>query len=123
LASTDSARSIRRERLSGLFPICFNDFASALPEVLSVSSNLHRTTIEVGAPLNGKRSVVNIADNMGLRLQNDVTPLNRTLDFSIHNHALGYNDTVDLSPSGDHQGCAVKLAINVTMEPQLSPQR
>jgi hypothetical protein len=38
--------------------------------------------------------VVNIADDMCLRLQNNVTALNWTLNFSIHNYALGCNDSV-----------------------------
>jgi hypothetical protein len=60
--------------------------------------------------------VVNIADNTGLRLQNDLTPLNRTIDRSIDNHALGFNDTVDLSPAGDHQGRAVEFAFNLAID-------
>ena len=33
--------------------------------------------------------MVNIANDMRLRLQNNVTALNRTLNFSINNYALG----------------------------------
>ena len=66
---------------------------------MSISSaDLDRAAIKVGTPLNGKRLVMNIADDMCLRLQNNVTALNWTLNFSIHNHALGRNDAVDMSP-------------------------
>ena len=51
---------------------------------------------------------MNIADDMCLRLQNNVTALNWTLNFSIHNHALGRNDAVDMSAE-HHEGRAVKL--------------
>jgi hypothetical protein len=42
--------------------------------------------------------VVNIADDMCLRLQNDLTPLNRTLNIPINNDAFGCNDSVDMRP-------------------------
>ena len=48
---------------------------------LSVTSNLYRATIRVGTPLNSKRLVVNIADDMSLRLQNYLSSLDRTFDF------------------------------------------
>ena len=51
---------------------------------------------------------MNIANDMCLRLQNNVTALNRTFDFPIDNHALGYNDAVNMSPAGDHEGRAVE---------------
>jgi hypothetical protein len=50
---------------------------------------------------------MNIADDMGLRLQNDVTTLDRTLDRSIHHNAFGCNDSVDMRSAGNNQGRAV----------------
>ena len=41
---------------------------------LSVSPNLHRATIEEGTTLNGKRLVVNIANDMCLRFQKTSPP-------------------------------------------------
>ena len=70
----------------------------------------------MGTPLNSKRLVVNIADDMSLRLQNNVTALNWTLNFSIHNHALGCNDSVDMSPASDDEGRAVKFAVNLAID-------
>ena len=52
-------------------------------------------------PLNGKGLVVNIADDMCLRLQNDLTPLNRTLNIPINNDAFGCNNSVNMRPAGD----------------------
>ena len=60
--------------------------------------------------------MVNITDDMCLRLQNNVTALNRTLNFSIHNHALGDNDSINMSPARNHEGRAVKLAVNLTVD-------
>ena len=90
---------------------------------MSVSSNLHRATIEEGTAFDGKRLVVNIADDMCLRLQNDVTAVNRAFDCSIHNHAFGCNGSIDMSPTGDDEGSAVKFAVNLSNETRLSPLR
>jgi hypothetical protein len=60
--------------------------------------------------------VVNIANDMCLRLQNNVTALNRTLNFSIHNYTLGCNDSVDMSPASDDEGRAVKFAANLAID-------
>jgi hypothetical protein len=60
--------------------------------------------------------VVNIADDMCLRLQNDFTPLNRTLNFPINNDAFGCNDSVNMRPAGDHEGRAVEFAFNLAID-------
>ena len=70
----------------------------------------------MGTPLNSKRLVVNIADYMSLRLQNNVTALNWTLNFSIHNHAFGCNNSVDMSPTSDDERRAVKFAVNLAID-------
>ena len=41
---------------------------------------------------------MNIADDMCLRPQNYLTPLNRTLNFPINNDAFGCNDSVNMRP-------------------------
>ena len=58
---------------------------------------LHRTPIEEGALLNGKRLVVNIAHDVGLRLQNDLATSDRTLDRPIHDYSFGLNGAYNLS--------------------------
>jgi hypothetical protein len=60
--------------------------------------------------------VVNIANDMSLRLQNNVIALNRPLNISIYNHALGENDPINMSPARDYEGRAVKLAVNLTID-------
>ena len=55
--------------------------------------------------------MVNIADYMCLRLQNYVTALNWTFYLPIHDHAFGHDDSVDMSPAGDHEGRAVQFAL------------
>ena len=69
-----------------------------------------------GTLLNGKRLVVNIANDMGLRLKNDLSALNRTFDCSIDNHALGCDGSGHMSPTGDDEGRAVKFAINLSID-------
>jgi hypothetical protein len=83
---------------------------------LSVSTNLHGATIEEGTTFNGERLVVNIANDMGLRLKNDLPALNRTFDFPVHNHALGCDGSGHMSPRGDDEGSAVKFAINLSID-------
>src|SRR5262245_2429814 len=56
--------------------------------------------------------VVNIANDMCLRLQNNLTALKRTRYFAINDYALGCNGSGDMSPVRDHEGSAVKLAVN-----------
>ena len=60
--------------------------------------------------------MVNIASNMCLRFQNNLSSLNGTFDFSIHNNALGCNGSVDMSPAGNDEGSAVDFAIYLAID-------
>ena len=60
--------------------------------------------------------MVNIADDMCLRLQSDVTAVNRAFDCSIHNHVFGRNDSIDMGPAGDDEGGAVKFTVNLSID-------
>jgi hypothetical protein len=42
--------------------------------------------------------------------------LNRAFDLPIHNHALGCNDSVHMSPASDHEGRAVKFAVDLAID-------
>jgi hypothetical protein len=64
---------------------------------------LHRTPVEEGALFNGERPVVNIANHMSLRFQNDVAALNRALDRPVHNHSLGLNRSRNMSLARDSE--------------------
>jgi hypothetical protein len=102
----------------GVFLICNlpQRFPFKLFRGLSISPNLHGTTIEEGTTFNGERLVVNIANDMSLRLQNDLSALDRTFDCSVHNHALGCDGSGHMSPTGDDEGGAVKFAINLSID-------
>ena len=56
------------------------------------------SALKVGTPICGKGLVVNIADDMCLRPQNDVSALNRTFNFPINNDAFGCNRTAICAP-------------------------
>ena len=84
---------------------------------MSVSANLHQTTIDKGATLNGKRLIVNIANHMCVRFQNNLSSPNGTFDFSVHNDALGCNGSVDMGAPGNDQKSAVEFAINLAIDP------
>jgi hypothetical protein len=60
--------------------------------------------------------MVNIANDMCLRFQSDVTAMNRAFDCSIHNHVFGCNGSIDMSPTGDDEGSAVKFAVNLSID-------
>jgi hypothetical protein len=60
--------------------------------------------------------MVNIADDVCLRLQDDVTALNGTFDFPINNDALSCNYSVDVRPAGDHERRAVEFAFNLAID-------
>ena len=66
---------------------------------------------------------MNIASNMCLRFQNNLSSLNGTFDFSIHNNALGCNGSVDMSPAGNDEGSAVDFAIYLAIDLDLRPRR
>ena len=53
--------------------------------------------------------MVNIPNDMCLRLQNYFSSLDRTFDLPVHHDALSYNHSVDMCPASDHEGRAVKL--------------
>jgi hypothetical protein len=55
---------------------------------------LFRAAIKIGALLNSERLMVNIANDMRLRLENHVAALDGPLNFTVNNHALS-NDTSD----------------------------
>ena len=71
------------------------------------SMGLHRATIKVGTLLNGKRLVMNVADDIGLRLENHLSALNGALDFSVHNNSLGCDGSGDLRFSRDNERSAI----------------
>jgi hypothetical protein len=60
---------------------------------------LDRSSIEVGATFDGKRSAVDIADYVRLRLQNHLTALNGTLNFAVNDDAVSGDCSGDAGPA------------------------
>jgi hypothetical protein len=72
--------------------------------------------IEVGAFLNGERFVANIADDMRLGPKKHVAALNWTFDSAVDDHAFRGHGSVDMCSTGDHEGRAMKFAINLAID-------
>jgi hypothetical protein len=77
---------------------------------------LFRAAIKVGALLNSERLMVNIANDMCLRLENHVAALDGPLNFTVNNHALS-NDTSDDLGLRRHNECsALQVALYLTID-------
>ena len=59
---------------------------------------------------------MNIANDMRLRFQNNLSSLNRTFDFAVYNNTLGCNGSVDMSSTGNDEGRAVEFAIYLAID-------
>ena len=57
---------------------------------------LFGAAIKVGTPLNSQRLVMNIANDMRLRLKHHFATLDGSLDFTVHDHSLCGNSSDDL---------------------------
>jgi hypothetical protein len=76
----------------------------------------NRAALKIGATLDGKSLVVNIANDMRLRLQDNVSALNRALDSSVHNHSFGCDSSGDMSLTRDNERSAVQLAFDLPID-------
>jgi hypothetical protein len=83
---------------------------------LTIGTGVHRTAIEEGAALDGKRLVMNIANDMGLRFQNDVAPLDGALDPSVDDHAAGGDGSGDVSPARNNERGAMQFAVDLAVD-------
>ena len=63
-----------------------------------------------------ERLVVNIADHMRPRLENDLPSCDRALDRSLDNHLIGRNCSFDESPPRDYERLAAQFALNLSIE-------
>jgi hypothetical protein len=77
---------------------------------------LCRAAIKVGALLNGKRLVMNIANDMRLRPKHHVAALNGTLDFAVHNNSLSNDTSDDLGLWRDNQRSAMQVTLYLTID-------
>ena len=60
--------------------------------------------------------MVNIADDMCLRPQNDLTPLNRTLNFPTNNDAFGCNKPLICAPRAITRDVQWSFAFNLAID-------
>jgi hypothetical protein len=77
---------------------------------------LCRAAIKVGALLNGKRLVMNIANDMRLRPKHHVAALNGTLDSAVHNNSLSNDTSDDLGLWRDNQRSAMQVTLYLTID-------
>jgi hypothetical protein len=76
--------------------------------------SLHRTRFKIGTL--GKRLVMDIADNMRLRLENHVSALNGAFDSPVHNHSLSFHSRGDMGFARDNERSAVQFALNLPVD-------
>jgi hypothetical protein len=77
---------------------------------------LCRAAIKVGALLNGKRLVMNIANNMRLRPKHHVAALNGTFYSAVHNNSLSNDASDDLGLWRDNERCAMQVTLYLTID-------
>jgi hypothetical protein len=78
--------------------------------------NFHRAAFKVGPFLNGKRLVLNIANDMRPRLQNDVSPLDLAFDFPVPNDSFGDDSAGDMSLARDYERSAAQFALDLPID-------
>jgi hypothetical protein len=77
---------------------------------------LHRTAFEIGALLNGKRLVVDIADDMRVGPENHLATLNRALDAAVDDHSLSSDSSGDLGSARDNERNAMNLTFYLPID-------
>jgi hypothetical protein len=77
---------------------------------------LCRTTLEVGAFLDGERSVMNIASDMRLRPQHHVAALNGPLYSTVHHHLLSSDASDDLGLRRHNERSAMQVTFYLTID-------
>ena len=70
---------------------------------------LFSAAIKVGALLNSQRLVMNIANDMRLRLKHHVAALNGPLHFTVHDHPLCSDTSDDLGLRRDNERSAMQV--------------
>jgi hypothetical protein len=77
---------------------------------------LHRAALEVGALLNSKRLVMDVANDVRLRLENHLSALNGALDSPVHDHSLGGDGSGDLGFARDNERSAMQLTLYLPID-------
>src|SRR6185312_9792810 len=77
---------------------------------------LRGAAFKVGPLLNGKRLVMNIANDMRPRFKHHVTALNGTFHSAAHNHSLGSDTSDDLGTWRDNKRSAMQVPLYLTID-------
>jgi hypothetical protein len=80
------------------------------------SVGLCRATIKEGALLYSQGLVMNIANDMCLRLEHYVTALNGALHPTVHNHLLGSDTSDNLGLRRDDERYAMQIALYLPID-------
>lgn len=73
-------------------------------------------TLKESAALYRKRTVVNIADDTGLRSQNDLPASNGSIDSAVHDYAVAKNVTMNVTGLFQCQAAAMNIPLYLTMD-------
>lgn len=74
------------------------------------------TAIKVSALFNSQSLVMNIANNMRLRLEHYVATLNGALHRTVHNHLLSGNASDNPALRRDNERSAMQVALYLTID-------
>ena len=77
---------------------------------------LFRAAIKVSALLNSQRLVINIANDMGLRLKHHVAALDGPLHSTVHNHLLRVDTSDNLGLWRHNERSALQVTLNLTID-------
>jgi hypothetical protein len=77
---------------------------------------LRGAAIKVGPLLNGKRLVMNIANDMRPRFKHHVAALNGAFHSAVHNHSLGSDTSDDLGIWRDNKRSAMQVTLYLTID-------
>ena len=88
--------------LSGVAPVC--------------SMGLFRAAIKVGTFLDRQRLVMNIANDMRLRLKHHFATLDGSLYLTVHDHPLCSDSSDDLGLRGDNERSAMLVTLYLTID-------
>ena len=83
---------------------------------LSFLSSLHRAALKVGTLLDSEGFVMDITNHIRLGFQQNLSAVNRTFDFAVHDHAFRGNRSGDMGPTSDNQRSTAKFALNLTID-------
>jgi hypothetical protein len=76
----------------------------------------HHAALKVSTFLNGKRLMMDVANDMRLRFKDYLSTLNGSFYSSVHNHPVGDYGSGDLCFVRDKKGSAVQLTLDLPVD-------